>query len=378
MKRTIICILLLMTAMLLMGGTDVGADEISDIAAELEAGRAADGLDYTAAEFLRENNITPDNAQGITELSPKTVLAYMWEKLKHEGVKPLKTLGMIISVVILSAAVGAFSDAIGAKGTEKVCRTVTVLAAVTVVVPPLEECIEHSRSILIDGGEFMLCYVPVFTGICTAMGNALSGASYNVIVLALAQIAVKFVCEIIFPVISVCVGMSVIDAIVPSFSLNSVITLFKRAVTFLMGLMMTVFTGMITIQSIVGNSADTVGIRAAKFMVSNFVPVVGGAVADAYTTMRSGLGLLRGAAGAFGVIALAVILLPPIIETGCMYLVMSAGEAASQMMGLSGIGTLFKGTAAALSLVLAVLACFGVMFTVSTVILMAAGLAPAG
>lgn len=54
--------------------------------------------------------------------------------------------------------------------------------------------------------------------------------------------------------------------------------------------MMTVFTGLLSIQSIVGTSADTLGVKAAKFVVSNFVPIVGSAVADAYTTMRSGLG----------------------------------------------------------------------------------------
>ena len=97
-------------------------------------------------------------------------------------------------------------------------------------------------------------------------------------------------------------------------------------------------------------------------------------MADAYSSIRAGLGLLRGAAGAFGIIALAVTLLPPVIEVGCMYLTMTAGEAFAQMFGSGELATLFKGAASTLTLVIAMLSCFSVMFVISTVILMAAGL----
>lgn len=106
--------------------------------------------------------------------------------------------------------------------------------------------------------------------------------------------------------------------------------------------MMTVFTGLLSIQSIVGTSADTLGVKAAKFVVSNFVPIVGSAVADAYTTMRSGLGLLRGATGAFGIIALCVTLLPPILETLCLYLAMTAGGSGGGAFRCKGAGQIFR------------------------------------
>ncbi|MBQ5332368.1 MAG: hypothetical protein J6K92_03795, partial [Oscillospiraceae bacterium] len=174
--------------------------------------------------------------------------------------------------------------------------------------------------------------------------------------------------------LSLCMAMNIIDAVNPSFSLSSVTGLMKKLTALLMGFGMTIFTGLLSIQSIVGASADTLGVKAAKFVVSNFVPVVGSAVADAYSTMRSGLGLLRGAAGAFGIIAVCITLLPPILETACLYLAMTAGEAAAEMFGIKELGTFFRGAASVLSLCLAVLACFGVMFVISTVILMAAGL----
>ena len=373
--------IMLWAAFLFVFGTSVGAEEpaadISSLAEDYGANDTADSLPYDAAEFLRENNISPDDPEGITSLSPKTVIAYMNEKLKHSAAAPLRLFGTVISVVILAAAGGAAADAVQSGGSEKIYRTVAVLAAVGVTVPSLESCIDTAAQTLVQGSDFLVCYVPVFTGIAAASGNVTASAGYNLTVLLLAQAAVKIVSDVLVPVISVCMAMNIIDAVNPSFSLSSITGLLKKWTSLFLGLMMTVFTGLLSIQSIVGTSADTLGVKAAKFVVSNFVPIVGSAVADAYTTMRSGLGLLRGATGAFGIIALCVTLLPPILETLCLYLAMTAGEAAAELFGAKELGRFFGGAASLLAMTGAVLACFVVMFVISTVILMAAGMTAA-
>lgn len=370
--------IMLWAAFLFVFGTSVGAEEpaadISSLAEDYGANDTADSLPYDAAEFLRENNISPDDPEGITSLSPRTVIAYMTEKLKHSAAAPLRLFGTVISVVILAAAGGAAADAVQSGGSEKIYRTVAVLAAVGVTVPSLESCIDTAAQTLVQGSDFLVCYVPVFTGIAAASGNVTASAGYNLTVLLLAQSAVKIASDVLVPVISVCMAMNIIDAVNPSFSLSSITGLLKKWTSLFLGLMMTVFTGLLSIQSIVGTSADTLGVKAAKFVVSNFVPIVGSAVADAYTTMRSGLGLLRGATGAFGIIALCVTLLPPILETLCLYLAMTAGEAAAELFGAKELGRFFGGAASLLAMTGAVLACFVVMFVISTVILMAAGM----
>ena len=372
--------IMLWTAFMFVFGASVGAEEpadISSLAEDYGANDTADSLPYDAAEFLRENNISPDDPEGITSLSPKTVIAYMTEKLKHSAAAPLRLFGTVISVVILAAAGGAAADAVQSGGSEKIYRTVAVLAAVGVTVPSLESCIDTAAQTLVQGSDFLVCYVPVFTGIAAASGNVTASAGYNLTVLLLAQSAVKIASDVLVPVISVCMAMNIIDAVNPSFSLSSITGLLKKWTSLFLGLMMTVFTGLLSIQSIVGTSADTLGVKAAKFVVSNFVPIVGSAVADAYTTMRSGLGLLRGATGAFGIIALCVTLLPPILETLCLYLAMTAGEAAAELFGAKELGRFFGGAASLLAITGAVLACFVVMFVISTVILMAAGMTAA-
>lgn len=373
MNRIFIAFLLIFFLCLPAPSGKVCAARPEELGEEMGVQDAADGLDENAAAFLEDNGIAPDSTDGVMELSPDTVLRYMWEELKSGAAAPLRLLGLIISVIILSAASAAAENTVHTDSGMKICRTVTVLTAVAVVVPYIEDCIDNVASTLKSGGEFMLCYVPVFAGVCAASGNISSSAAYSGVLLFAAQAAASAVSRIIMPAVSMCMAMNIIDAVNPGFSLSAVTEVVKKWSCLFMGFIMTVFTGLLSVQSIVGAAADTVGIKAAKFMVSNLVPVVGNAVADAYNTMRSGLGLLKGAAGAFGIIALAAVLLPPVIETACMYLAMTAGEAAASLFGLKDMARFFRGTSELLSLLTALLACFGVMFIISTIILMAAG-----
>ena len=64
---------------------------------------------------------------------------------------------------------------------------------------------------------------------------------------------------------------------------------------------MTIFTGLLSIQSVVGSSADTLTSKTAKYVISNCVPVVGGAVSDAYSTVKGSLSLLKNGIGGVGI-----------------------------------------------------------------------------
>lgn len=138
-------------------------------------------------------------------------------------------------MVILAAAGGAAADVVQSGGSEKIYRTVAVLAAVGVTVPSLESCIDTAAQTLVQGSDFLVCYVPVFTGIAAASGNVTASAGYNLTVLLLAQAAVKIASDVLVPVISVCMAMNIIDAVNPAFSLSSITGLLKNGHLFSLG-----------------------------------------------------------------------------------------------------------------------------------------------
>ena len=109
-------------------------------------------------------------------------------------------------------------------------------------------------------------------------------------------------------------------------------------------------------------------------MVSNCIPVVGGAIADTYTTVKNSLGLLRGGVGFFGIAAIFIMILPPLLEIAAMKLMFTAADVVSELFGVSQVKILIKNTNWILSTVFSILVCFSVMLIISTTILRLVGL----
>jgi stage III sporulation protein AE len=104
----------------------------------------------------------------------------------------------------------------------------------------------------------------------------------------------------------------------------------KKAATWLLSLSLTIFLGLLSIQTAVNADADSAGLRTIKFVLSSIIPVTGGALSESMTTLTSSLKLLKSSVGMYGVLALGVSALPLVLELllwrFSLYLATAVGE----------------------------------------------------
>lgn len=341
---------------------------------ELDTDSLTDSLSPDVREILEENGLTPDGTGAMTEITPKDVFGYVWGQFRRSLTKPLRTLASLMAVILIAAVIESMEESISNRSLSKIFGVICVMISVGIISASVSESISSAARALDSGGTFMIGYVPVFAGITASSGSVTSAVAYNMLVIFVAEAAVQMSGEIIVPALSVCMAMGIVEAINPDFRLSGITEAVKKTSSFALGFIMTIFIGLLSLQSIVGASADTLGVKAAKFMVSNCIPVVGGAIADTYATVKSSLGLLRGGVGFFGIAAIFIMILPPILEIAAMKLIFTAADVISELFGVSRIKTLIKNTNWILSTVFGILICFSVMLIISTAILMLVGL----
>jgi stage III sporulation protein AE len=375
MKR-LICIFIFTLLCCAFCGVRAYADEQDELLEEIGVDTEGlnDNLPDSVNDYLEENDLSVKNTEKMTSITPKDVFAYVWEQFKIRISLPLKTLAGIIGVILISSLAGSLSDTITDKSLTKVYNIISVIIAVNVICAPVSECIADAADTLNSGGEFMIGYIPVFTGITASAGNVTSAMSYSAVIIMASEAAVQLASNYIMPVLSICMALGVVEAVNPSFSLSGITAGIKKAASVMLGFVMTIFVGLLTVQSIVGASADTIGVKAAKFMVSNFVPVIGGAVADAYSTLRTSLGLLRGGVGFIGIISISLLVLPVVLEVVAMKAAIFIGEILTDMFGLAQLKILMKNTSQLLTLTVSILICFFVILVFSTTVVMMIGL----
>ena len=98
---------------------------------------------------------------------------------------------------------------------------------------------------------------------------------------------------VLLPLCTMGFSLAIVDAVSPSVSVGGLLRLSRKCTTWILGLLMTVFLGVLSMQNWLGSSVDTAASKTTKYVIANFVPVVGSAVSDAYTTVRSSLQMLH-------------------------------------------------------------------------------------
>ncbi len=122
------------------------------------------------------------------------------------------------------------------------------------------------------------------------------------------------ICKNFFlPIIMVITALSVINALSGRFHITRLIGFARQIVKWGLGILLTIFVGILSIHSFTYN-ATTVAGRTVKYALSNFVPLVGGVLAESAEAVIRSVRLIRGAIGITGILALLSICCLPLIK----------------------------------------------------------------
>ncbi len=306
----------------------------------------------------------------ISGLTFSELLSRIMDSLSDRLHAPMKLLGTMLAVIIFTAAVKGIGDGVFTKnGNSDLYNMVCVLTAVTAITPSLFVVYENALSAVQRTGGFMLVFVPVFAGITIACGGTLSGGIYSVMILGASELFTALTNKYLMPVLGVTAVLAVSGSVFPNVSADSIVKLIKKIITWAMTVSMTLFTGFSAMKCTLAAKTDGAASKTAKYIISGFVPIVGGAVSDAYATVRGSFDVMRSTIGTAGNIAVIFFILPPVIEILVFRGVMWISTTAAELMSAEPLVRLMKAIDSSLAIIQSVLICYSVMLIICTGIL---------
>lgn len=354
----IICAILIVFFAPLCGAADIA--DTNDIPITGDAAALEGIVPDEARDGLDRFGISTEDPTAITRLSPSAVFSAMLENVRNKLLGPLRLFFSIFALSIMFSLMGKFPGS----------SLITSAAGAYIISGPISNCLSLCGVVLSSGAAFMQGFVPIFAGICALSGSLTASASYNVIVLLAAQGTAVVSDVILLPLIGMSAALSIIGGMNPIIDISPLLLTIKKAAIWILGALMAIFTGLLTIQTVVGSAADTLALRTGKFLVSSLIPVVGNAVSEAYSTMSMSMSLLKSGTGVFGIAVLLSCVVPVIISV-CLYcLSISFGGAAAELFGAKELGLLCRNMVSVLEIMLAVLISFLMLMIISTAILM--------
>lgn len=337
------------------------------------ANRLPDKLPEETQKQLAGLGVDTDNLQTVGGLTPKSFFSTVFGIAGTEGKGPLKAAGMCLGVILLCALVNSMKLSFGDRPLGGVAGVVAALCICICVVEPIVEVLVRATSVIKTACGFTLAAVPVAAAILAALGRPASAASMQIMLTTAGNVVQVLSACVFAPGLKIYLAMAIVSSISPDINLSGICRFFSKAVKWLLGLSMTLFTGLLGMRQLVSTGADNLTARAARFVVSSAVPVVGSALSDALHTVAGCVEMLRSGVGAFVLLALLILFLPVVLSCLLWMLTLHACAAVSEVFSLKEVSTMLRSCSMVLEVLLAILLCSMTVLIVSSVVLVSMG-----
>lgn len=323
--------------------------------------------------FLNSLDIYGPDYSSLLNLDFSKLAGEIMRMITGHGKTPFGVFASVCGVMILFAILDGFKEGLKSSPMTEVMDTVSVLAVTSIIVIPVTGLIESCAGALMVSTSFLFSYLPVFAGIVISSGNSVSGAAYYSIMIGAGNIISFLSSYIMLPFMNIFLGISVMGGISPQLKLGGLSSAISKTVKWILGFSMSIFSALLTFNTLLTSSADSVATRAVRFTVSSFVPVVGSALSEAYRTVKSGMGLLKSGIGVFVIISIAVIFLPVLIQCVLWLISLNLSKIVGEILGQHTAVVVLNGISSVLGIMVALILSVLTIFVISTTIILVAG-----
>ena len=320
-------------------------------AAELTAPR----VPRSGAELMPEN--TDSFADGLMELLREGILQIRPD-LKEASKVSLGVIAAVMMVSLLQSFSGSVKTAASLAGAAAIAAGLLLSA---------NSLIRLGSETVTEISEYGKLLLPVMTAAMAAQGGAASSAALYAGTAVFDAVLSSLISGLLVPMVYVFLALAAANGAVGESLLGKMRDLVRSFVSWSLKIILTVFTTYMTVTGVVSGTTDAAALKATKVTISSVVPVVGGILSDASEAVLVSAGLMKNAAGIYGILAVLAVFLSPFLKIGVHYLIIKLTAAVCSIFGEKRLTELIGDFSTAMGLLLAMTGSECLLLLISTV-----------
>ncbi|MBQ3077302.1 MAG: hypothetical protein IJC43_05545 [Clostridia bacterium] len=275
----------------------------------------------------------------------------------------------LLLVVLLAVLSNALADALKADYAASAVRItavlVTSLASWEILVDSFESC----RQAIESAGLLLGGLLPLQAAAAAAAGKSLTALLLPTSVSGGIALFAGLNSGVFLPLLQVYFALAMAAAVSGSASLKSLGKVFYKSMVYFLCFATTMMSGALSLQKIVGASADTLAADAAKLALGSAIPVVGSILTDALGTVLGAITALRGAIGVAGIVVLLTLMLPMAVRVLLQTTLCRLAAALSTLFGEDAVTEFLDSVASLWGMLAALVITQGVYFIIATAVM---------
>ncbi|HLR80701.1 MAG TPA: stage III sporulation protein AE [Bacillota bacterium] len=246
--------------------------------------------------------------------SLKNTLIGACEFLFHELILNGKLLGLLMMLTLFSVLLQTTHAVFEQSAVSKIAYFVVYIVLLFISLNSFYVTVSYIEETIDTMMSFMIALLPLVLGLMATFGNVVTVSFFHPIVIFLIHISGVLVSKFILPLLFLSAILLIVSTLNENHKVTHLGNLFKSVGMGLLGMFLTIFLGVMSVQGAASAIQDGVAMKTTKFITGNFIPVVGRTFTDAADTVLSASLLLKNAVGIVGMVMILLISLFPALK----------------------------------------------------------------
>lgn len=295
-----------------------------------------------------------------------TIIKSILNLLGKEILDSVTVLGSIIVIIIIHSILRSISEGLENKSISQITYYVQYILIVTLIMSNFADVLDMVRTSIQNLVGFMNNLIPILITLMLTTGNIVSANLLQPIILFIITFIGNFITAVIIPFVLVSTALGIVSNISDRIQINKLAKFFNSTVIWILGIVLTLFVGIVSVEGSMSSTVDGVTAKTAKAAVSTFIPVVGKILGDAVDTVIGCSSILKNAVGIVGVIVIVAICVLPIIKLAFLMFLYYLGAAVCEPIADSKIVKLLEQIGDTFKILLAIMCSISVMLIIGT------------
>ena len=226
----------------------------------------------------------------------------------------LNSVSLILITVIISSVFHTMSsrlESAALKDSYALCSSLCISLSVFSLVGGLcKSTLSYMRTLC----TAMNGFAPIMAVMHIMSGRLTTAALGNGSMMMFIALVENILISLLVPIVNICLAISMVRAISGDNDIGGIGRLIKNTFVTLTVFTMMIFSFVFSFQNTLTQSADSLSMKTAKFALGSFIPIVGGSVSEALSTVTASVQLIKSSVGIIGLISVLLLTIPIIVS----------------------------------------------------------------
>lgn len=226
-------------------------------------------------DFFDDINISDVLNSAITgKVDNNSILKKILNLFGREIVSSLKTIIAVLTIVLIHSIIKVVAENLETSNISKIIYYVQYILIVTIIMSNFSDLILSITNTIQNLVGFMNTLVPLLITLMIYTGNIATSSLLEPVILFIIEFISNIIVNLILPGVSIITAIIIVSKLSDKIQINKIAKLLKSSIVWFLGIVITVFVGVISLEGTLASSVDGITAKTAKAAVSSMIPVV--------------------------------------------------------------------------------------------------------